>query len=92
MLEIYERLPTALDLDVYGEIELCHIQREKGRFKTTIFTGEIVRIFLERGKIIKVGNALISRCGRVLSVTAKKEDVVRASTDNWSQFSKAYCS
>ncbi len=89
MLEIYERLPSALELDVCGEIELCHIQREKGRFKTTTLTGETVRIFLERGKILNVGDALISRCGRIFLVTAKKEDVVRASTENWSQFSKA---
>ena len=72
MLEIYERLTSALGLDVYGEIELCHLQREKGRFKTTISTGETVGIFLERGKILKVSDALISRCGRVILVTAKK--------------------
>ena len=89
MLEIYERLTSALGLDVYGEIELCHLQREKGRFKTTISTGETVGIFLERGKILKVSDALISRCGRVILVTAKKEEVVTASTDNWNQFSKA---
>ena len=89
MLEIYQRLSAATGLDIYGEVELCHLQREKGRFKTAIFTGEAVGFFLERGNVLKVGDALISRCGRVLLVTAKKEDVVRASTDDWSQFSKA---
>ena len=89
MLEVYQRLSSATGLDIYGEVELCHLQREKGRFKTAIFTGEAVGFFLERGNVLKVGDALISRCGRVLLVTAKKEDVVRASTDDWSQFSKA---
>ena len=89
MLEIYQRLSAATGLDIYGEVELCHLQREKGRFKTAIFTGEAVGFFLERGNVLKVGDALISRCGRVLLVTAKKEDVVRASTDDWSHFSKA---
>lgn len=89
MLEIYQRLSSATGLDIYGEVELCHLQREKGRFKTAIFTGEEVGFFLERGNVLKVGDALISRCGRALLVTAKKEDVVRASTDDWSQFSKA---
>ena len=89
MLEIYQRLSSSMGLDIYGEVELCHLQREKGRFKTAIFTGEEVGFFLERGNVLKVGDALISRCGRALLVTAKKEDVVRASTDDWSQFSKA---
>lgn len=89
MLEIYQRLSSSTGLDIYGEVELCHLQREKGRFKTAIFTGEAVGFFLERGNVLKVGDALISRCGRALLVTAKKEDVVRASTDDWSQFSKA---
>ena len=89
MLEIYQRLSSSTGLDIYGEVELCHLQREKGRFKTAIFTGEEVGFFLERGNVLKVGDALISRCGRALLVTAKKEDVVRASTDDWSQFSKA---
>ena len=89
MLEIYQRLSSSTGLDIYGEVELCHLQREKGRFKTAIFTGEEVGFFLERGNVLKVGDVLISRCGRALLVTAKKEDVVRASTDDWSQFSKA---
>ena len=89
MLEIYQRLSSSTGLDIYGEVELCHLQREKGRFKTAIFTGEEVGFFLERGNVLKVGDALISRCGRALLVTAKKEDVVRASADDWSQFSKA---
>ena len=89
MLEIYQRLSSSTGLDIYGKVELCHLQREKGRFKTAIFTGEEVGFFLERGNVLKVGDALISRCGRALLVTAKKEDVVRASTDDWSQFSKA---
>ena len=45
MLEIYQRQSSATGLDIYGEVELCHLQREKGRFKTAIFTGEAVGFF-----------------------------------------------
>ena len=89
MLEVYERLP---DLALCADAEslvLDHLQREKGRFKAFLSDGTEVRVFLERGKVLPLGQGLRSACGRHLVVTGALEPVVLARTDNWALFASA---
>jgi len=89
MLEIYQRLPANTVDRIDGELMLDHLQREKGRFKAQSCSGEEVRVFLERGQTLLIGEVLRSHCGKNLLVTGAVEPVVTATTDNWVQFSQA---
>lgn len=89
MLEIYQRLAADTVDRIDGQLILDHLQREKGRFKTESSAGEEVRVFLERGHTLAIGEVLRSNCGKNLSVIGAVEPVVSASSDDWGQFSKA---
>lgn len=89
MLEVYQRLPAGSDGAVDGQLVLDHLQREKGRFKVASTSGEEVRIFLERGNTLAIGELLLSNCGKRLAVVGAVEEVVVASCEDWGQFSKA---
>jgi urease accessory protein len=89
MLEIYQRLPANSVDTIDGELMLDHLQREKGRFRTQSCSGEEVRVFLERGHTLVIGEVLRSNCGKNLLVIGAVEPVVTATTDNWVRFSKA---
>ena len=89
MLDIYQRLPAAEVELVDDGLTLDHSQREKGRFKAVADSGQEVRVFLERGKTLEVGEMLRSECGVSLKINAAVEEVARASTDDWFLFSRA---
>ncbi|MCS5588189.1 MAG: urease accessory protein UreE [Porticoccaceae bacterium] len=89
MLEIYQRLPANSVDTIDGELMLDHLQREKGRFKAVSSSDEEVRVFLERGHTLVIGEILRSNCGQHLLVTGAAEPVATATTDNWVQFSQA---
>ena len=89
MLEIYERLAPAMAAGIDGQLVLDHLQREKGRFKAELSSGEEVRVFLERGQTLSIGEVLRSSCGKHLSIIGAVEPVTTARTDDWAQFCKA---
>lgn len=89
MLEVYERLGTHCHEEVDQVVVLTHEQRDKGRLKLVSQTGEEIRLFLERGKPLLVGEYLKSTCGHFVRVEGAVEDVAHASCDDWHTFSRA---
>ncbi len=86
-VEVYERLDHAHHVD--DRIVLDSDTRDKGRFKVTSESGLEVRIFLERGKTLAVGECLKTECGKTIEVVGAKESVSDAACEDWQQFSKA---
>ena len=89
MLEVYELLANLEPGSDAEVLALDHLQREKGRFKTFLADGTEVRVFLERGNVLHLGQGLRSACGRRLVVAGATESVVLARTDDWSVFAGA---
>ena len=89
MLEVFERLGTHSHEVADQIVVLTHEQRDKGRLKLTSESGEEVRVFLERGKPLLVGEYLKSTCGRYIRVEGAVEEVAHASCDDWHTFSRA---
>tara|TARA_R110002167_G_scaffold111196_3_gene282635 strand:- start:246 stop:704 length:459 start_codon:yes stop_codon:yes gene_type:complete len=89
MLDIYERLGTHCHDPVYTTVTLTHEQRDRGRLKLVGDNNEDVRVFLERGKPLLVGEFLKSECGKIVQVNGAVEDVAHASCEDWEAFSKA---
>ena len=73
----------------HDRIQLDHLQREKGRLRVRSEAGAEVRVFLERGRTLQVGEVLASDCGRLFEVVAAPETVIRAHTRDWLQFARA---
>ncbi len=89
MIDIYERLGTHCHEEVYTSVTLTHEQRDRGRLKLIGTNGEDVRVFLERGKPLLVGEYLLSECGKYIKVEGAIEKVAHATCDDWVAFSKA---
>ncbi|MBB3059264.1 urease accessory protein UreE [Microbulbifer rhizosphaerae] len=89
MLEIYQRLDTQTPPTIDVRVVLDHLQRDKGRLRVQSSEGQEVRIFLERGKPLQVGEVLRSACGRHILVEGAKEAVTTARSDDWLTFSRA---
>ena len=87
MLEVYERQTAAAADNIHAQVVLDHLQRERGRFKAESSNGEEVRIFLERGQTLQVGEVLKTRCGKFLQVDGAMEVVLEASTEDTLLFS-----
>lgn len=89
MLEVYERLPASPSEKIHDRLVLDHLQREKGRLRAVSAGGEEVRLFLERGQPLRVGELLRTRCGKCLAVAGAEEEVLYAETGDWHAFSRA---
>ncbi|MBR9829979.1 MAG: urease accessory protein UreE [Oceanospirillales bacterium] len=89
MFEVHERLGTHCHAPVAAKVVLTHDQRDRGRLKLISDTGEEVRVFLERGKPLLVGEYLKAVCGRHLQVEGAKEPVLEARCDDWNTFARA---
>jgi urease accessory protein len=89
MLDIYERIGLHCHDDIAATVELTHEQRERGRLKLISTDGQDVRVFLERGKPLQVGEFLKAECGKVVQVQGAVEEVAHASCDDWHTFSRA---
>lgn len=89
MLQVFERLGVQQEAQVDDQLVLDHLQREKGRFKAMANSGVEVRVFLERGQTLHIGEILRSECGKQLSVAGAVEPVITARTEDWGLFSKA---
>lgn len=89
MLEVFERLGTHCHEEVSAVVELTHEQRERGRLKLTSLEGEEVRLFLERGKPLLVGEYLRADAGAIVQIKGATEMVAHASCADWTTFSRA---
>jgi urease accessory protein len=89
MLEIYERLGLHCHELVDESVVLEHDQRDKGRLRLISEAGTEVRLFLERGKPLLVGEYLKSNCGKIVQVKGAVEPVAHASCEDWLTFSRA---
>lgn len=89
MLEVYERLGTHCHDAVDEIVMLDSDQRERGRLRLVSENGIEVRVFLERGNALQVGEYLKSDCGKVIQVQGAVESVAHASTDDWHTFARA---
>ena len=88
-LDIYQRLGVRTDIAADGCVVLDHLQRDRGRLRTSTADGAEVRIFLERGKPLLVGEILQSECGKTIRVQGAEESVTTARCDDWLTFSRA---
>ena len=88
-LEVFERLGTHYHATVDARVVLSHEQRDKGRLKVTSSDGAEVRIFLERGSPLQVGEFLRTRCGKHVLIEGAYENVVTATCKDWFTFSRA---
>ena len=89
MLEIHERLGTHCHQPIYATVGLSHEQRDRGRLRLTSESGEEIRVFLERGKPLQVGELLKSLCGKYIRVEGALETVAYAKCDDWQNFARA---
>ena len=89
MLDIYTRLGTHCHDEVYTTVTLTHEQRERGRLKLVGENGEEIRVFLDRGKPLLVGEYLRSECGKTIQIVGAVEDIAHASCEDWTTFAKA---
>lgn len=88
-MDVYQRLGLDPGLQCDEVIVLTQEQRDKGRLKAVSDTGTEVRVFLERGKPLLVGEILKSECGKHIQVQGAVEPVTRAECDDWHTFSRA---
>ncbi len=88
-LDVYERLGLQPELKADDAVILTHEQRDKGRLRVLSTAGMEVRVFLDRGKPLMVGEFLKSQCGQLLRVEGQVEQVTRAECDDWHTFSRA---
>ena len=89
MLEVYERLGRHCHETVSEIVKLDSGQRDRGRLKLMSENGVDVRVFLERGKPLLVGEYLKSECGKIIQVQGAVESVAHASCEDWPTFSRA---
>jgi urease accessory protein len=85
--EVYQRLNHGHNIE--DHVVLDHDVRVKGRFKVTSKKGVEVRVFLERGNTLKVGEVLKTECGKEIEILGAEEEVTHAECENWETFSKA---
>ncbi len=85
--EVYERLDHVHAVD--DTLVLEYDVRVKGRFKATSAKGVEVRVFLERGKTLRVGEGLKTQCGKSIAIAGAIETVTEARCSDWERFSKA---
>ena len=80
MLTLNTKLDQASQID--GELILPYDQREKSRLRATLQSGEEVAVFTIRGTILRDGDLLRGDDGRVVKITAAKEETYRVEGDN----------
>ena len=89
MFKVYQRFMPDAVTAIHDQIVLDYDQREKGRFKALSIAGIEVRIFLERGKTLEIGEILLSECGKNIAVLGAQEELMTAATENTLLFSRA---
>ena len=71
------------------ELLLSHEQRSRGRLRLPQTDGTEVRLFLERGEALQLGEYLRGSKGELLRVAGAVEAVATARCEDWLAFSKA---
>lgn len=89
MYEVFERSIELTERYPDSKIQLTHDQRSKARLKTVNDDGVEVRLFLDHGKALNVGEYLKTNCGKILRVDGAVEPVARAFCTDWHTFSRA---
>lgn len=89
MLEVYERLGIHCHQPVSDRVILTYEQRDRGRLRLQSEQGSEVRVFLDRGKPLQVGEYLKTTCGRYLLVAGAVEEVTHAWCEDWQTFARA---
>ncbi len=90
MYVIHQRLAAVPSEKIHDQIVLDHLQRERGRFRAhTLRDGAEVRVFLERGQTLRVGEFLRAECGTCFAIAGAEEEVTYAECDDWTLFSRA---
>lgn len=88
-MDVYQRLGVQTATSFDDVIVLTQEQRDKGRLKAEAKSGAEVRIFLERGKPLQVGELLQSDCGKQILIEGAQEEVTYAACDDWHTFARA---
>jgi urease accessory protein len=88
-LQVFERLGISGSMPADSYVVLSHDQRDRGRLRAETSDGVEVRIFLERGSPLLVGEVLRTECGKHLVVQGAHEIVTTARCDDWATFSRA---
>ncbi|MFM2482077.1 urease accessory protein UreE [Celerinatantimonas sp. YJH-8] len=89
MLEIELRHAPDPAREVLTKVALDYEQRDKGRQKLVAENGEELRLFLERGKVLQIGELLEAKTGELVRVIGAIEEVCEARCEDWQTFAKA---
>lgn len=88
-LDVYERLGTRSTAPIDDVVILDADQRDKGRLKLVSVTGREVRVFLDRGKTLAIGELLRATNGEHVLVQGAMEDLLVAQCNDWRTFARA---
>lgn len=88
-MDVFEKITAHCHEPVADTLVLNHEQRQKGRLKAEASSGNEIRLFLERGHSLMPGDLLKTECGQVIQIKAAKEEVMVATCDDWTRFSRA---
>jgi urease accessory protein len=80
MLLIEQRAPA--DASASERLSLSFELRCKSRLRTKLDSGEEAGLFLERGAILRAGDKLLGKDGRIVEVAAAPEKVIEARSDD----------
>ncbi|NRA20108.1 MAG: urease accessory protein UreE [Oceanospirillaceae bacterium] len=89
MLEVHQRLGVEHQGAVDATVVLDHEQRMRGRLLLRSENDEEIRLFLQRGKPLIVGEYLQATCGKIIQVKGASEAVAIARCDDWPTFARA---
>lgn len=102
MIEVYERHVAFTEVQAQDlalspmpavppirELLLTHEQRSRGRLRLPQPDGVEVRLFLQRGEALQLGEYLRGSKGELLRVAGAVEQVATAVCEDWPTFSKA---
>lgn len=89
MFEVHERLRSEKPHDITDTVVLCHERREKSRILAHTEQGKEIRIFLDRGDTLNIGDLLRTSCGATVLVGGAQEPVTTARAADWATFARA---
>jgi urease accessory protein len=89
VFEIHTRLDSPVTVGELDHVVLDHLQREKGRLRVLSAEGAELRVFLDRGRVLAIGEILQAQCGKQFLVRAAEEPLIRAETEDWQLFARA---
>ncbi|MBL8448267.1 MAG: urease accessory protein UreE [Zoogloeaceae bacterium] len=87
MILIEQRAPNGATAN--GRLVLPFETRTKSRLRARLASGEEVGLFLPRGTILRGGDLLLARNGRVVEVVAADEDLLEVCCNNATDLARA---